>query len=38
MDISCKYYFLAYLRGVQLLYETLAVLIEALTPFTDIQS
>ena len=39
MDISCKYFsFLAYQRSVQLLYETLDTLIEALTAFTVRQS
>ena len=39
IDILCKYFsFLAYQRSVQLLYETLDKLIEALTAFTIRQS
>ena len=39
LDILCKYFsFLAYQRGVQLLYEKLDTLIEALTDFTVKQS
>ena len=35
VDISSKYFsFLAYQRSVQLLYETVTILIEALTAFT----
>ena len=35
IDISCKYFsFLVYQRSVQLLYETIGTLIEALTAFT----